>query len=104
MFRRYYVDGPADYGDFMYYLTALMSPDAVFVASVGEAPLLELPAVSWAAQRLAGGLPPHQPPANGGACHQFLWDCFRTGCTCNAEVIEHIRFTAGSPGESVEMI
>lgn len=40
---RYYVDGPAEYGDFVSLISNQISDRGVFVAQVGEAPALHWP-------------------------------------------------------------
>ena len=42
-FHRYYIDGPAEYGDFMQHLSEMLAPNAVFAASTGHAPKLTTP-------------------------------------------------------------
>lgn len=41
---RYYVDGPADYGDFTSLISQLISNDGIVVAQVGGSPDLQSPA------------------------------------------------------------
>jgi hypothetical protein len=41
--KRFYIDGPAEYGDFMALISELMSDTGVLVAQMGEAPSLGSP-------------------------------------------------------------
>jgi hypothetical protein len=43
---RYYVAGPADYGDFTFLISQLISKSGVFVAQMGEAPGLDWPSAN----------------------------------------------------------
>ena len=49
--NRYYIDGPAEYGDFMYHLSKLMSEHAVFAASTGESPSIRSPSPAHSTMR-----------------------------------------------------
>ena len=40
---RYYVNGPKEYGDFVAFVSKLLSDRGVFVARIGEAPFLDWP-------------------------------------------------------------
>ena len=42
-FHRYYIDGPAEYGNFMQHLSEMLAPNAVFAASTGHSPKLTTP-------------------------------------------------------------
>lgn len=48
---RFYVDGLAEYGDFMYHLSNLMTDNAVLVAQVGDSPMLDDPATEMSVNR-----------------------------------------------------